>query len=214
MKLVLATRNPHKVTEIRELFSGLDVDVLSCQDFGDVPEVVEDGATLAENAIKKASTVAAVTGLPALADDTGLEVEALNGAPGVFSARYAGPSATYDDNNRKLLRALEGLPARERGACFICVVALALPGGEATTVQGRTHGKIATEPRGSAGFGYDPLFVADGCTLTYAEMTATEKHSVSHRGKAMAAARTLVKAVMDGRWPVAKGAGGSRRVSP
>ena len=194
MKLVLATRNPHKVLEIRELLSGLDVDVLSCGDFPDVPEVVEDGETLAENAIKKARVVADATGLPALSDDTGLEVEPLGGEPGVFSARYAGPSATYDDNNRKLLSELEGIADRDRRACFRCVVAFAVPGGEVQIVEGRTCGTILTEPRGAAGFGYDPVFLADGSERTYAEMTATEKHGVSHRGKAMAAARELVRA--------------------
>lgn len=196
MRLVLATRNPHKVREIRELLSGLDIDVLSCRDVGDVPEVIEDGATLIENAIKKARAVADATMLPALADDTGLEVEALAGAPGVMSARYAGPSATYDDNNRKLLRELEGLPERERRACFTCVVALAMPRGQVSIAEGRTRGTIATGPRGDGGFGYDPLFVADGSDLTYAEMTAAEKHAVSHRGKAMAAVRELVRAAL------------------
>jgi XTP/dITP diphosphohydrolase len=197
MKLVLATRNPHKVFEMRELLSGLDVEVLSCQDFPGVPEVVEDGDTLMENAVKKARVVAEATGLPALADDTGLEVEALGGQPGVFSARYAGESATYDDNNRKLLRALVGLPAPNRRACFKCVVALALPGGIVTTAAGLTWGTITTEPRGTAGFGYDPVFLADGSERTYAELSSAEKHAVSHRGKAMAAARELVRAARE-----------------
>ena len=195
MKLVLATRNPHKVLEIRELLSGLDVEVLSCGDFPDVPEVVEDGETLAENASKKARVVADATGLPALADDTGLEVEALGGEPGVFSARYAGPDATYDDNNRRLLSELDGIPHRDRRACFRCVVALAVPGGDVQLVEGRTCGTIIAEPRGAAGFGYDPVFLADGSERTYAEMATGEKHAVSHRGKAMVAARELVKAV-------------------
>ena len=202
MRLVLATRNRHKVTEMRELLSELAVDVLSCQDFAGVPEVVEDGETLEDNAIKKALVVAKATGLPALADDTGLEVEALGGEPGVFSARYAGPSATYDDNNRKLLRALNGLTGRGRRACFTCVMALALPDGEVRTAAGRTWGSIAEEPRGTGGFGYDPVFVADGGEVTYAELTASEKHAISHRGKAMEGARALVRRLAEsGRLP-------------
>ncbi len=192
-QLVLATRNPHKVREISEILSGTGLTVLSFQDFPDLPEVEEDGETLEENAVKKAATIAAVTGLPSLADDTGLEVDALDGAPGVVSARYAGAGATYDDNNRKLLAALAGVPPSRRRASFRCVVALAVPGEPIRCVEGRTDGVILEEPRGQGGFGYDPVFLPDGYDRTYAEMGAREKNAVSHRGKAVRAAAELVR---------------------
>jgi XTP/dITP diphosphohydrolase len=192
-EIVLATRNRHKVREISELLSGVGVLVRSFRDFPDLPEVVEDGDTLEANAVKKAATIAAVTGLPALADDTGLEVQALDGAPGVVSARYAGPDATYDDNNRKLLAALAGVPAAVRRARFRCVVALAVPGEPVRSVEGRTDGVILETPRGDGGFGYDPVFLPDGHERTYAEMDAAEKNAVSHRGKAVRAAVRLVR---------------------
>jgi XTP/dITP diphosphohydrolase len=192
-QLVLATRNPHKVREISQLLSGAGVTVLSFHDLPNLPEVEEDGETLEENAVKKAATIAAVTGLPALADDTGLEVEVLDGAPGVVSARYAGPNATYDDNNRKLLRALSGVPSAGRRASFRCVIALAVPGQAVRIVEGRTEGVIIEGPRGEAGFGYDPVFLPDGHARTYAEMDAAEKNAVSHRGKAVRAAVELVR---------------------
>ncbi|HYW68019.1 MAG TPA: non-canonical purine NTP pyrophosphatase, partial [bacterium] len=140
--LVLATRNPHKVEELSAMLAGLPVSVLSFSDFPDMPEVVEDGETLEENAAKKAVEVAAFTGLPALADDTGLEVDALGGAPGVHSARYSGEGADGPRNNRKLLSELSGVSGSDRSAAFRCVVALALPGGEASTVEGATRGVI------------------------------------------------------------------------
>ena len=196
MKLVLATHNEHKVTELSRMLEDLDVEILSVRDLPDLPDVVEDGETLEANAVKKASAISAATGLPALADDTGLEVEPLGGEPGVFSARYAGPGATYADNNRKLLAALEGVPAERRRAVFRCVVAVALPGGGVRTVEGRTRGSIIDAPRGRLGFGYDPIFLPDGSTRTYAEMTQTEKNAISHRGRAMCAARDLILSLL------------------
>jgi XTP/dITP diphosphohydrolase len=190
--LVLATRNLHKVSEMSALLGGLPLDILSCRDLPDAPEVVEDAPTLEGNAIKKAAALCATTGLAALADDTGLEVEFLGGAPGVLSARYAGAAASYDDNNRKLLAALEGVEAAKRRAVFRCVVALAAPGRSVRFVEGRTEGTILACPRGGAGFGYDPLFLPDGHSLTYAEMPADEKNLASHRGKAIRAARGLI----------------------
>lgn len=190
-RLVLATRNPHKVSELTSLLAGLNVEVLSARDFPDLAEVVEDSETLEGNAIKKAFEVSLATSLPALADDTGLEVPALGGAPGVLSARYAGDEATYDDNNRKLLSELSGVAAADRRATFRCVVALAL-GGDVETVEGRTDGTIGYELRGGGGFGYDPLFVPDGGEASYAEMSPDEKNAVSHRGKAMRAAREMI----------------------
>jgi XTP/dITP diphosphohydrolase len=197
-RLVLATRNRHKVSEIGAILSGFEIELLSARDFPDVPDVEENGETLEANAVKKAEMVAAATGLPALADDTGLSVDVLGGAPGVVSARYAGPEATYEDNNRKLLGELAGLPPSRRRATFRCVVAVAVPGGVARTVEGRTQGIIIEEPRGEAGFGYDPLFLPDGHVRTYAEMEAAEKNEVSHRGKAMRAARRLIADILPG----------------
>ena len=197
-KIVLATRNLHKVEELSRMLAGVDVEILTCRDFPSLPEVVEDGATLEENAIKKAEEVSAGTGLPAVADDTGLEVDALGGAPGVFSARYAGPEATYDDNNRKLLTDLAGRAPAERRAVFRCVVAVAAPGAETRFAEGRTEGTILEAPRGDAGFGYDPVFLPDGHDRTYAEMTQEEKNALSHRGKAMRDARGLILGVLTG----------------
>lgn len=190
--LVLATRNLHKVAEMSALLSGLPLDVLSCRDLPGVPDVVEDAPTIEGNAIKKAAAVCAATGHAALADDTGLEVEFLGGAPGVLSARYAGEPASYENNNRKLLAALDGVPASERRAIFRCVVVLAVPGLDVRIVEGRTEGRILERPRGEGGFGYDPLFLPAGHERTYAEMPADEKNLVSHRGKAVRAARALI----------------------
>lgn len=190
--LVLATRNTDKVVEIREILRGLDVRLVSLDAYAEVPEVEETGETLEANAILKAREVARATGASALADDTGLEVAALDGAPGVYSARYAGPDATYADNCAALLRALAGVPEPRR-ACFRTVVALATPGGDAETVEGVCAGVIASVPRGSLGFGYDPLFVPEGSSRTFAEMTLEEKNTLSHRGRAFRAARALVE---------------------
>jgi XTP/dITP diphosphohydrolase len=194
--LVLATRNPHKVSEIAALLTGVPVRLLSCLDLPGVPEVVEDAATLAGNATKKAAAVLAATGLPSLADDTGLEVAFLGGAPGVLSARYAGPGHDWDANNRKLLADLDGAPASARRAVFRCVVALAAPGRPVRLAEGRTEGTILERPRGDAGFGYDPLFLPDGFDRSYAEMSAEEKNRVSHRARALAAARGLIREVL------------------
>lgn len=196
VRLVLATRNRHKVDEISALLAELPVEILSFRDFPDLPEVVEDGATLEENAVKKAEAIAEATGLPSLADDTGLEVEALGGAPGVFSARYAGPEGDYEANNEKLLNELAGVAPDRRGATFRCVVALAVPSGETRVVEGRTDGRIIGERRGSGGFGYDPLFVPDGWKRTYAEMSTDEKNAISHRGKAIAKGIELVRGLV------------------
>ena len=198
ISLVLATRNRHKVEELSAMLSELPVQILSFHDFPDMPDVVEDGATLTENAIKKASEVASFTGLPSLADDTGLEVDALDGAPGVHSARFAGEPANWEENNRKLLSDLDGIEGSARAAAFRCVVALAVQGDEEVrTVEGVTRGVILDAPRGQGGFGYDPLFLPDGHDLTYAEMRADEKNAVSHRGKAIKNARALVMALLD-----------------
>ena len=198
ISLVLATRNRHKVEELSAMLSELPVQILSFHDFPDMPDVVEDGATLTENAIKKASEVASFTGLPALADDTGLEVDALDGAPGVRSARFAGEPPNWEANNLKLRADLGGIEGSARGAAFRCVVALAVPGDEEVrTVEGVTHGVILETERGQGGFGYDPLFLPDGHNLTYAEMRSDEKNAVSHRGKAIKNARALIGALLE-----------------
>jgi XTP/dITP diphosphohydrolase len=181
--LVLATRNEGKTREIKELFEGFPVHVKNLNDFGPIPEVEEDGKTFDDNAFKKASFTAKVLGLPAMADDSGLEVKALGGTPGVHSARYAGPSATDEENNAKLLKALEG--NKDRAAAFVCVISIAVPCGVALTYEGRCEGFIAETPRGTHGFGYDPLFYYPPLQKTFAELSIQEKNRVSHRGRAL-----------------------------
>jgi len=195
-KLVLASRNPGKLKELKALLRPLDIEVASLQDYPHIPEVAEDGTTFAENAVKKARAVAAATGLLALADDSGLEVDYLNGAPGVFSARFAG--AGHDDraNNEKLLRLLEGVPPEKRTARFRCVVAIATPEGKVYTAEGICEGVIATEPRGERGFGYDPLFLVPQLGKTFAELEPSLKNTISHRARALAKAREILSAIL------------------
>jgi XTP/dITP diphosphohydrolase len=181
--LVVATRNAGKTREIRSVLKDFPVELKDLNDFGPIPEPVEDGSTFEENAYKKASFTAKVLGLPALADDSGLEVEALGGAPGVHSARYAGPNATDEENNQKLLREMTGV--KNRKARFCCVISIAVPTGFALTYEGYCEGEILEEPRGTGGFGYDPLFFYPPLGKTFAEMTLEEKSSVSHRGRAL-----------------------------
>lgn len=185
--LVIASRNKGKTAEIRDLLSGFPVTVKDLDDFGPIPEVEEDGQTFDENAYKKASFTARVLGHPALADDSGLVVEALNGAPGVFSARYAGPDATNEERYRKLLREMEGVT--HRNAAFECVISIAVPTGPALTYEGRCEGRIAESPAGTNGFGYDPVFFYPPLKKTFAELTREEKGRVSHRGKALTEVR-------------------------
>jgi XTP/dITP diphosphohydrolase len=183
MLLVVATRNRGKSKEIREFLHGFPVEIKDLNDFGSIPEAVEDGETFEENAYKKASLTAKVLGFPALADDSGLEVEALGGEPGVRSARYAGPKASDEGNNLKLLEALSG--ATNRNARFCCVLSLAVPSGPALTYEATCEGLIVEAPRGLNGFGYDPLFYYPPLGKTFGEMTLEEKSKVSHRGKAL-----------------------------
>jgi len=191
-RLVLATRNPHKIQEIRAIMGDLGLEILTAVDFPSIPPLHEDGSTLEENALKKAHTVFQTTNLPALADDSGLEVFYLAKRPGVFSARYAGPQATYADNNKKLLNELKGVPPRRRNAQFRCVIAFVTENGE-QTVEGVTEGKIIETPRGSGGFGYDPIFCPAGYEQTYAEMTPELKNRISHRAKALEKAKPLLQ---------------------
>jgi XTP/dITP diphosphohydrolase len=183
--LVIASRNKGKTAEIKELLSGFPITIKNLDDFGPIPEVEEDGQTFDENAYKKASFTARVLGHPALADDSGLVVDALNGAPGVISARYAGPDATNEQRFRKLLQEMEGITHRE--AAFECVISLAVPTGPALTYEGRCEGFIAESPVGTNGFGYDPVFFYPPLKKTFAELTREEKGRVSHRGKALEA---------------------------
>ncbi|MFH1619287.1 MAG: RdgB/HAM1 family non-canonical purine NTP pyrophosphatase [bacterium] len=184
-EIVLATCNRHKAAEISALVPDIRLRFLNLADFPPAPAVEEDGATLEENAVKKAVSAARITGRWALADDTGLEVEFLKGAPGVKSARFAGPDCSCDANNRKLLESLSGVPEPDRKACFRCVMALASPDGMILTEEGRLEGSIAAAYSGSNGFGYDPLFLVAGTGRTLAQMSAGEKNSLSHRAMAM-----------------------------
>ncbi len=182
--LVLATRNEGKIAEFKTLFSGFPIEMKSLNDFGPIPEVVEDGKTFEDNAYKKAHFTAKVLGFPALADDSGLVVGALGGQPGVFSGRYAGEGAGDGANILKLLSAMEGVS--DRRAAFECVIAIAVPRGPALIYSGRCEGEIARGRTGKNGFGYDPVFFYQPLGKTFGEMSQEEKNRVSHRGKAMA----------------------------
>ena len=184
MDLLIATTNAGKLTEIEAALEELPVRILSLNDFPDTPEVVEDGATFEENALKKARTIAAFSGVPTLADDSGLEVDALGGAPGIYSARYSGEDADDARNNRKLLNELAGLPEERRGARFVCVLALYGPQGE-WLFRAECPGRIGFEPRGASGFGYDPLFFYQPLGRTFGELDRETKSRVSHRGLAL-----------------------------
>lgn len=181
--LVLATKNNGKISEFRDLFKNSDIEIKTLDDFGPIPPVIEDGATFEDNAVKKAQFTARVLGLPAIADDSGLTVKALQGAPGVFSSRYAGENADDESNNRKLLAEMEGI--EDRTAAFVCVLAIAVPRGPALIYEGTCEGLIAETPKGDQGFGYDPLFYYPPFQKTFAQLTGKEKNSISHRGKAI-----------------------------
>lgn len=194
-RLVLSSRNNYKLAELKGLLSDLDVQILSLKDFPEMPPVAEDGKTFKENAAKKALAAAQYTRLLALADDSGLEVDALNGQPGVFSARFSGEGATDEANNAKLLELLRDVPEGKRTARFRCAIAIATPEGEISYAEGACEGMIAFAPRGTNGFGYDPLFMPDGFGgRTFAELLPGEKNAISHRGRALAAARQLLVA--------------------
>lgn len=185
MTIVLATRNRKKVDELTRMFSGCEIRFLALGSFPGCTEVVEDGKTFRANAVKKAVHVSKFTGCPSIADDSGLVVPALGGAPGVFSARYAGNDADDRKNLRKLLKDMENLKGEERAARFVCCIALALPDGKFKTFTGHVEGRIGKKPMGFNGFGYDPIFCPSGHEMTFAEMTDSEKDAMSHRGKAM-----------------------------
>jgi XTP/dITP diphosphohydrolase len=183
-EIVLATRNPDKGRELGALLGGLGIRIRTLADFPSAPEVVEDGTTCEANAIKKAREIARATGVPAVADDTGLEVDALGGRPGVYAARYAGEHATYEDNCRKLLLELAGVPRSKRTARFLTVAAIAFPSGDVHVTQGSLEGLITEQSVGDRGFGYDPVFLVPEFNRTLAQLTAEEKNRMSHRAKA------------------------------
>ncbi len=192
-ELVLATRNPDKARELAALLADLGVTIRTLAEFPLAPEVEEDEETCEANAIKKANVAAQFTGLPAVADDTGLEVDALGGRPGVHAARFAGEHATYEDNWRKLLRELEGIPRSKRQARFITVAALAAPPHPVQIAKGVLEGVISEQPAGTEGFGYDPVFFVPDLGKTLAELSREEKNRISHRARAFAKMREILQ---------------------
>jgi XTP/dITP diphosphohydrolase len=185
-EIVVATENPGKLREIKGSLRGMDVQILSLGDFPSLPPIIEDGNTFRENALKKARIVAHHTGRLTIADDSGLEVDYLNGDPGVHSARFAGEDASDTENNRKLLQCLEGIPLSQRGAVFRCVIAVVDPQGRESAIEGICRGVIGETEKGNMGFGYDPLFIIPEVGKTLAELPLEEKNRISHRGKVLA----------------------------
>jgi XTP/dITP diphosphohydrolase len=181
-KIIIATTNSGKLREIKRIFSDSFLKILSLSDFPNFPEIIEDGNSFEENAEKKARLVFEITGIPSLADDSGLEVEQLSGAPGIYSARYSGEGATYESNNKKLLKEIEKYPLPHL-AKFVCV-AVYYNGKEKIAKRGELAGQIITAPKGINGFGYDPIFIPDGFNRTLAELSIEEKNKISHRAKA------------------------------
>ncbi len=197
MEIVLATRNKKKVEEIRRITADLPISILSLDNFPDCPETVEDQDTFEGNAIKKAVEVCTCTGKPALADDSGLEVAALGGAPGVYSARYAGEEGNSVKNCNKLLSNMLSVPDEKRGAQFVCCIALAFPDGLVKTFFGYVEGRIGHVTKGEMGFGYDPVFIPNNYKKTFAEMSGDEKDRLSHRGNALLKLKTSLRTLLD-----------------
>ncbi len=191
-KLVLATGNINKVRELQELLADLSFNIATIEDYPGLVMPEEDQPTFAGNAALKAEAVSKSCGEMALADDSGLEVDALSGRPGVYSARYAGKEGNYAANNRLLLQELSGLPSEQRAARFVCAIAITIPGDQTYIIEESCPGVIAEELKGEGGFGYDPLFIYEPAGLTFAEMSAEEKNKVSHRGRALKKARDLL----------------------
>lgn len=192
-ELVLASGNKGKLAEFQRLLDGLDVQIHSMKDYPEIGEIVEDGSTFAENALIKARAVCKATGKPAMADDSGLAVDALNGAPGIYSARFAGEQRSDADNNAKVLRLMETVADADRTARFFCVIAIVLPDGREYTVEGTCEGIILHALRGEGGFGYDPLFYVESMNKTFAELTMEEKNRISHRGHANRKAVEIIR---------------------
>jgi XTP/dITP diphosphohydrolase len=196
--LVLATANPHKLIELTRILEAghVDVDLAGLSEFPGAPEVPETGATFAENALLKARAIAAYTGLPAVADDSGLCADALNGMPGVLSARWSGRHGDDEGNLRLVLAQLADVPDERRGAQFVCAAAVVLPDGKEHVSEGIVRGALVREPRGRNGFGYDPIFLPDGYSVTTAEMDPAAKDKISHRGKALRALAPVIAALL------------------
>lgn len=197
MKLVIATKNKNKLKEIKDKFAAIEnLELLSLLEFNNPPTIIEDGSTFEENALKKAEETSLFTGLPAMADDSGLVVDALGGRPGVLSARYGGDGSTDEEKNRLLLQEMADIPAEKRGARFVCVIALAMPDGGQFTVEGICEGTITREMTGSNGFGYDPIFFLPGKGRTMAELKLSEKNKISHRAIALKKALELLRNIL------------------
>ena len=199
-RLVLATLNPHKITELERILAGgrVAAELVGLGEFPGAPDVAETGATFAANALQKAAAVARFTGLPAVADDSGFCVDALNGMPGVLSARWSGKHGDDQANLCLLLAQLTEVPDERRGAHFACAAALVLPSGRQHVTEGTVHGRVIRLPRGENGFGYDPIFVPERSELTMAEMTAEAKDAISHRGRALRALAPVIAALLGG----------------
>jgi XTP/dITP diphosphohydrolase len=198
MRVVLATQNAHKLVEMRRILdeAGVDIELVGTDEFPGLTDVAETGSTFAANALLKARSVCAETGLPAIADDSGLGVDALNGMPGIFSARWSGSHGDDFANLNLLLGQLTDVPDARRGAAFHCAAAVVLPDGTERVVEGTIDGTLIREPRGSNGFGYDPIFVPVGESRTTAEMSAEEKDAISHRGRAMRALVPVLREIL------------------
>ncbi len=192
MQLVLATNNQDKIKEMKNLLDDLPITIMTRDDFLEFPDIEETGTTLEENSLLKAKAIYDFTGLPTLADDTGLEVDALGGAPGVYSSRYAGEDVTYTDNNKKLIAELKDIPIEKRTARFRCVMTICWDEQQVETVDGIAEGLIAESLNGSEGFGYDPIFFYPPSQKLFSEMTIEEKNIISHRGLALQKVRTLI----------------------
>jgi len=192
MRLLLATNNRHKIKELRVLLQDLDIQIVTLDELENVPELIEDGSTFLENALKKARTAHTHAGIPTLADDSGLEVFYLNGRPGVRSARYSGEGSTDEINNAKLLAEMRGVPPRRRHAQFVATLALVGDGFE-DIARGVCEGTLAESPRGTNGFGYDPIFIPFGYQRTYAELSDEEKNSISHRSRALHLMKSVLR---------------------
>lgn len=194
--IVFATGNQGKMREIRQILEGMDVEILSMKEAGISMDIVEDGTTFEENAVIKAKAVASATDHIVLADDSGLEIDYLNKEPGIYSARYMGEDTSYDIKNANLLERMEGVEDEKRTARFVCAIAAVLPDGQVLTVQGVIEGRVAYEPKGSNGFGFDPIFYLPEYGCTSAELSEEDKNAISHRGRALRAMKEKLKEVI------------------
>lgn len=196
LEIVVATRNQGKVREISSILKNSHLQFLSLSDFPEIPEIIEDGVSFVENAQKKALTAACLTGRLAIADDSGLCVQALKGRPGIYSSRFAGENATDEERCQKLLEEMKGIPLEHRKATFICVLAIASPLGKIGVIQGECQGLISLSPRGSYGFGFDPVFLLPHLGKTMAELTPEEKNRISHRARALKKLKKILPAFL------------------